>query len=64
MSYEEVAHFVQTWGLVFFVVVFLVAVAYALWPGNRARFRRAARIPLEENAGEGGRDESSKDEPK
>ncbi len=57
MSYEDVARFVQTWGLVFFVVVFLVAVAYALWPANRARFRRAARIPLED-------DETTKDAPK
>jgi cytochrome c oxidase cbb3-type subunit 4 len=64
MSYEDVARFVQTWGLVFFVVVFLVAVAYALWPANRARFRRAARIPFEDDAGQGGREESSKGEPK
>jgi cytochrome c oxidase cbb3-type subunit 4 len=64
MSYEKAAHIVQTWGLVFFLVVFLGAVLYALWPGNRARFKRAARIPLEDNAGDGKPNETIKDEPK
>lgn len=64
MSYEDVAHFVQTWGLVFFVVVFLGVVAYAIWPANRERFRRAARIPLEENGAEDKRKVTAKDESK
>lgn len=49
MSYETVSHFAQTWGLVFLVVVFAAALAYALWPGNRDRFERASRQPLDED---------------
>ncbi len=49
MDYESVRSFAATWGLVALVVMFLAAVAYALWPRNRARFRDAARIPLKED---------------
>ena len=40
------AAFAQTWGLVYFVAMFLAVVVYALWPKNRKRFDDAARIPL------------------
>ena len=50
MSYDTAAQFAQTWGLVFLVVMFLVAVVYALWPGNRGKFERAARLPLDEES--------------
>lgn len=46
MSYADAAHFAQTWGLLFFVLLFALVLAYALWPGNRDKFREAARIPL------------------
>lgn len=46
--YETLSSFAQTWGLGFFVLMFLVAVAYALWPGNREKFRDAAHKPLED----------------
>lgn len=46
--YEMLSSFAQTWGLGFFVLMFLVAVAYALWPGNREKFRAAAYQPLED----------------
>lgn len=48
MTHETLSHFAQTWGLVFLVVLFLGACAYALWPSNRSRFDRAARVPLDE----------------
>jgi cytochrome c oxidase cbb3-type subunit IV len=48
MRYEDVAHFAQTAGLVLLVALFVAAAAFALWPGNRARFQRAARLPLDE----------------
>jgi len=44
--YETLSSFAQTWGLGFFVLMFLVAVAYALWPGNSEKFRAAAHQPL------------------
>lgn len=48
MTYEIVSRFAQTWGLVFLLVLFLSACAYALWPGNRGRFEQASRMPLDE----------------
>ena len=49
MSHQAVAHFAQTWGLVYLVLMFLGVLAYALWPGNRDKFAKAARVPLEED---------------
>ena len=55
MTYEIAAHFVQTWGLVFFVTGFALVLLYTLWPENRSRFAQAARIPLGDEAlGENG----------
>jgi cytochrome c oxidase cbb3-type subunit 4 len=48
-SYSALAGFAQTWGLVYFVAIFLAIVVYALWPKNRARFDDAAQIPLRED---------------
>ncbi len=49
MTYETVSAFSQTFGLVFLVVLFLGACAYALWPSNSERFKRAANLPFEED---------------
>lgn len=49
MTYQDLAHFSATWGLVFLVVIFLSAVAWALWPSNKARFDDAAQVPLRED---------------
>jgi len=49
MTYDKAAWLVQTWGLVFFVVLFCIVFAYVFWPSNRARFAKAARAPLDEN---------------
>jgi cytochrome c oxidase cbb3-type subunit IV len=48
-TYKLFANFAQTWGLVYFVTVFALAVAYALWPSNKTRFDDAARMPLRED---------------
>jgi cytochrome c oxidase cbb3-type subunit 4 len=47
-TYRAVAEFAQTWGLVYFAVIFLGVVAYALWPSRQKQFDEAARIPLRE----------------
>ncbi len=47
---EELSRLAGTWGLIYMAAIFAVAVAYALWPSNRAKFERAARLPLEEPA--------------
>jgi cytochrome c oxidase cbb3-type subunit 4 len=48
MTYEDWSHFAQTWGTVYFVVIFAAALGYAFWPRNGADFRRAARLPISE----------------
>ena len=47
--YEEMAVFARTWGLVYLLVLFGGALAYALWPSSGKKFEKAARIPLEED---------------
>jgi cytochrome c oxidase cbb3-type subunit 4 len=48
-TYKHLAEFAQTWGLVYFVAVFLIVVIYALWPSNKTKFDEAARMPLRED---------------
>jgi cytochrome c oxidase cbb3-type subunit IV len=48
-TYKLLANFAQTWGLVYFVAVFGIVVAYAFWPTNKAGFDDAARMPLQED---------------
>lgn len=47
--YETLAKFAQTWGLLYFFLIFAGVLVYALWPANRKRFDEAARIPLRED---------------
>lgn len=47
MSYETVATFTQVISLLLFIAMFLVVVAYALWPKNRKRFEEAQRRALD-----------------
>ena len=48
-TYRMLAEFAQTWGLLYFVIVFLVVLAYALWPSRKEYFDAAARMPLRED---------------
>ncbi|MGZ3281065.1 MAG: cbb3-type cytochrome c oxidase subunit 3 [Xanthobacteraceae bacterium] len=48
-TYQTVAEFAQTWGLVYFVAVFLAVLIYALWPSRQRQFDEDARIPLRED---------------
>lgn len=48
-TYKLVAEFAQTWGLIYFVGIFLVVLAYALWPSRKQQFDEAARMPLRED---------------
>ncbi len=49
LTYQDVSAFALSWGRVFLVMMFLVAVGYAAWPRNRGTFEKAARVPLEED---------------
>ena len=48
-TYRAVAEFAQTWGLVYFLVMFALVLAYALWPTRKKQFEQAANIPLQED---------------
>jgi len=48
MEYQWLVTVSQTAGLLLFVGLFLAVLIYALWPGNKRRFERAARVPLED----------------
>ena len=48
VSYETLSRFAQQGGSIYFALIFLAVLIYALWPRNKARFDRAARIPLDE----------------
>ena len=46
--YETLASFAQTGGLIYFVLMFMGALAYALWPRNQENIDAAARLPLDD----------------
>lgn len=46
MTYESLHTIATVTGLLILVAGFVVAAVYALWPGNRAKFERAARLPM------------------
>jgi cytochrome c oxidase cbb3-type subunit 4 len=48
-TYRALAEFAQTWGLVYFVAVFVVVLTYALGPSRQRQFDEDARIPLRED---------------
>jgi cytochrome c oxidase cbb3-type subunit IV len=48
-TYRAFAEFAQSWGLAYFVAVFLIVLVYALWPARQQQFDEAARMPLRED---------------
>lgn len=48
-NYETLANFAQTWGLLYFVLIFVGVLIYALWPTNKDKFDNAANMPLRED---------------
>ncbi len=48
-SYEFFAQIAQTWGLVYFFVLFIAVLVYALWPSRQKQFDESARVPLRED---------------
>jgi cytochrome c oxidase cbb3-type subunit IV len=48
-TYESWREFAASSGLFFFILLFVGVTAYALWPANREKFRRAAEAPLRED---------------
>jgi len=48
-QYEAVARFAQQGGTIYFVVIFVAGVIYALWPRHKEAFQRLANLPLEDD---------------
>ncbi|VAV92602.1 hypothetical protein MNBD_ALPHA06-1820 [hydrothermal vent metagenome] len=48
MDYEAMARFAQTWGMLYFMAIFAVALIYVFWPSNGKRFEDAANAPFNE----------------
>ncbi|MCI3134369.1 cbb3-type cytochrome c oxidase subunit 3 [Phenylobacterium aquaticum] len=48
LTYETVARAAQQGGTVYFAILFLGGLVYALWPRNREAFNRLAHVPLEQ----------------
>lgn len=53
MTYLSFSQFAATWGLLLLCAGFGVALIYALWPGNKEKFGRAAQAPLEDGDDDG-----------
>jgi cytochrome c oxidase cbb3-type subunit 4 len=49
MDFATTLHFAQTTGLVYFLLIFVGVLVYALRPRAKEKFDRAARIPLAED---------------
>lgn len=54
MSYETLAGFAQTFGLLWMMGFFLAVIVFVYWPGRRARYDKIARSILSENQRESG----------
>lgn len=48
-TYEAVAHFAQSWGLLYFFLVFVAVVIFALRPSGKRGYEEAGRMPLRED---------------
>jgi len=48
-NYEYFARIAQTWGLIYFIVLFIAVLAYALWPSRQKQFDESANMPLRED---------------
>lgn len=47
--HEFLSHLAQTFGLLLFVLAFVLVLIYALAPSNQKNFDRASQLPLEED---------------
>jgi cytochrome c oxidase cbb3-type subunit 4 len=52
MTYEVIRSWAGMAGLILFVVMFVLVLVYVFWPGNKADFERARRLPLENDPNE------------
>jgi cytochrome c oxidase cbb3-type subunit 4 len=48
-TYNAVAHFAQSWGLIYFFIVFCAVVVFVMRPSRKKHYEEAARMPLRED---------------
>ncbi|MEP0324801.1 cbb3-type cytochrome c oxidase subunit 3 [Bauldia litoralis] len=48
-TYMALAEFAQSWGLLYFVAVFVVVLLIVMRPSQKQRYDQAARLPLSED---------------
>jgi cytochrome c oxidase cbb3-type subunit 4 len=48
-TYTALAHFAQSWGLIYFFIVFCAVVVCVMWPSRKKQYEEAARMPLRED---------------
>lgn len=48
-TYIALAQFAQSWGLLYFFLVFCAVVIFVMRPSRKQRYEEAARLPLRED---------------
>lgn len=51
LDHATLVAFAKSFGLFYLIAMSIVALAYALWPSNKARFDRAAKAILDDEDG-------------
>jgi len=49
MTYDTLAYIIKMGGTITFFAIFSISMAYALWPSNRQKFKKAAAQPLHDS---------------
>ena len=48
-TYFALAHFAQSWGLLYFFLVFCAVVIFVMRPSGKKQYEDAAKLPLRED---------------
>lgn len=48
-TYQALAEFAQSWGLVYFFLAFVAIILFVMRPSRRKRYEEMARLPLSED---------------
>ncbi|KAB2873996.1 MAG: cbb3-type cytochrome c oxidase subunit 3 [Bauldia sp.] len=48
-TYAAVAHFAQSWGLLYFFIAFIVIVVLVMRPSRKRAYEEMAKLPLRED---------------
>ena len=48
-TYNAVAEFAQSWGLLYFFIAFVIVVIWVMWPSRKRGYDDASKIPFRED---------------